>query len=100
MRPKRHVTQGLLAQRVREIRLEVFGDSGGAILADVLNVPARTWMNYEAGVTIPAPVILRLIDATGVSPHWLLTGRGPKYHERDGVEDHLGIALGRQGFYR
>jgi hypothetical protein len=41
----------------------------------------RTWTNYERGVTIPAEVILKLIDATGVSPGWLLTGRGDRYLE-------------------
>jgi hypothetical protein len=93
MKPQLKFTQGVLALRVREIRRELFGESGGPLLADVLQVPARTWMNYEAGVTVPAPVILRLIDATGVSPRWLLTGQGPKYRTRDdGAEDRPGIA--------
>jgi hypothetical protein len=80
MKPELNITPGVLARRVREIRRELFGEDGGPRLADVLHLPARTWMNYEAGVAIPAPVILRLIDATGVSPQWLLSGRGPRYH--------------------
>ena len=39
-------------------------------------------MNYERGVTIPAVVILKLIDATKVNPGWLLTGEGEKYIDR------------------
>lgn len=70
-----------LACRIREIRKELFGDEGAAILAAAVNVSPRTWMNYEAGVTMPARVVLQLIHATAVSPHWLLTGQGPKFHD-------------------
>src|SRR4051794_16211204 len=68
-----------LADRVREVRLDRFGDRGAPMLAAALGLPHRTWMNYEAGVTIPAPVILRFIDITGVSPGWLLDGRCGKH---------------------
>lgn len=68
-----------LARRVREIRQELFGEDGGPILAAAMDLPARTWMNYEQGVMMPAGVVLRLILATQASPHWLLTGEGPKY---------------------
>ncbi len=67
-----------LAGRVREIRREWFGEEGVAPLAEALRVPERTWLNYEAGVTIPAQVILRFIAVSGVNPHWLLTGEGEK----------------------
>jgi transcriptional regulator with XRE-family HTH domain len=67
-----------LAQRVREVRLDLYGDDGGPLLAGALGISARTWANYEFGVTIPALVLLRFIDATGVEPHWLLTGEGLK----------------------
>jgi hypothetical protein len=66
-----HVT---LAGRVREVRRERYGESGAPMLAEVLGLPARTWLNYEAGVTIPAEVILRFIEVTGADPYWLLTG--------------------------
>ncbi len=68
-----------LARRVREIREDFYGEPGAQFLADALGLPLGTWANYERGVTIPAVVILRLIVATGVRPHWLLTGRGPKF---------------------
>ena len=48
-----------------------------------LRLPVRTWLNYEAGVTIPGEVLLRFIDAAGVDAHWLLTGEGPKYRSAD-----------------
>jgi hypothetical protein len=68
-------TRGL-ARRVREMRVERFGEGGGPRLAEILGLPERTWLNYESGVTIPALVILRFIDVTGADPRWLLTGRG------------------------
>ncbi len=71
--------QADLAQRVREVREDHHGEYGAQFLADALELPLRTWMNYERGVVIPAEVILKLIEATSVSHCWLLTGRGPKY---------------------
>ena len=71
-----------LAHRVREVRDDLYGEHGAQFLADALGLPVRTWANYERGVTIPAVCILKLIGETGVSPLWLLTGRGPKYTGR------------------
>ena len=69
----------ILAERVGQIRRELYGESGAPMLAAELHLPTRTWLNYEAGVTIPAGVILRFLAATGTDPHWLLTGQGPPY---------------------
>lgn len=74
--------QADLAHRVREVREDLYGEHGAQFLADALGLPVRTWANYERGVTIPAVCILKLIDETGVSPRWLLTGLGPKYPGR------------------
>jgi hypothetical protein len=71
-----------LASRVREIRLDQFGKDGSVNLALALNIPGQTWENFERGVTIPAPIILRLIELTSVDPHWLLTGVGERYLDR------------------
>jgi hypothetical protein len=71
-----------LARRVRQIRQELFGEHGGPILAEALQLPFRTWHNYEAGCTIPAQSILRFIEVTDAHPHWLLTGEGEKYLTR------------------
>lgn len=77
---ERHLSnQLLLAHRVRAVREELFGDHGGPLLAKALRLPFRTWLNYEAGCTIPAQVILHFIDITAAHPHWLLTGDGDKY---------------------
>ncbi len=67
--------------RIAEVRRELFGDEGIPAIADALHLPHRTWMNYEGGVVMPATVLLCFLDLTRVEPHWLLTGRGPKYQE-------------------
>jgi hypothetical protein len=68
-----------LAQRIREVRVELYGEHGGPLVAEALEIPFRTWLNYEHGCTIPAPSMLRFIELTKANPHWLLTGRGNKY---------------------
>jgi hypothetical protein len=74
-----------LSRRLREIRQELFGEHGGPELARRLNLPARTWYNYETGVTVPAEVMLGFIEQTGANPVWLLNGEGARY--RRGHED-------------
>jgi hypothetical protein len=76
-----------LSRRLREVRQEIFGEHGGPELARRLALPARTWYNYETGVTVPAEVLLSFIDQTSVNPAWLLTGEGPKY--RQASDDRL-----------
>jgi len=71
-----------LAERIREVREDYYGESGAQFLADALGIPLETWTNYERGVTIPAVAILKLIDLTLASPYWLLTGKGSKYLDR------------------
>lgn len=68
-----------LANRLKEIRIEQYGERGGPELARRLNLPIRTWYNYETGVTVPSEVLLRFIELTNVEPQWLLTGDGAKY---------------------
>jgi hypothetical protein len=68
-----------LAGRIREISREKFGENCDALLAKKLAVPHRAVLNYMAGCTIPAEVILGLIRITKVNPDWLLTGLGPRY---------------------
>ena len=71
-----------LGRRVREIRCELYGEHGGPLLAEALDLPFRTWHNYERGCTIPAQSILRFIEVTDAHPQWLLTGEGEKYLTR------------------
>jgi hypothetical protein len=68
-----------LSRRLREIRQELFGDHGGPELARRLNLPARTWYNYETGVTVPAEILLSFIEQTGANPMYLISGEGPRF---------------------
>jgi hypothetical protein len=68
-----------LAERLRLIRTELYGERGGPELARRLGVPIRTWYNYESGVTVPSEVLLRFIELTSVEPVWLLHGREPRF---------------------
>jgi hypothetical protein len=72
-----------LAVRFREVRIALYGENGGPLLAEALGVPFRTLHNYESGCTIPAHSILRFIELTRVHPHWLLTGLGSRFQESD-----------------
>jgi hypothetical protein len=73
-----------LSRRLREIRQEIFGEHGGPELSRRLNLPARTWYNYETGVTVPAEILLSFIEQTGANPTWLLSGEGPRYRNSQG----------------
>lgn len=68
-----------LAERLSALRSELYGERGGPELARQLGLPVRTWYNYESGVTVPAEVILRIIELTSVEPIWLLHGKGQKF---------------------
>ena len=61
--------------------MELFGDRGGPEL-HAFSIPARTWYNYEMGVTVPAEVFLHFIEVTRVEPDWLMSGIGDKYRFR------------------
>jgi hypothetical protein len=67
-----------LADRIRSIRTELYGERGLAELAKQIGVPVRTWYSYETGVTVPAEVLLRFIELTHVEPLWLQHGQGNK----------------------
>jgi hypothetical protein len=68
--------------RVRHVRRQAFGEQGIPRVAEALGIPVRTWENFEAGVTIPGPVILAFLALTGVDPLWLLKGEGDPYASR------------------
>ena len=68
-----------LAERLATLRSELYGDRGGPEMARRLGIPVRTWYNYEGGVTVPAEVILKIIELTSVEAVWLLHGEGPKF---------------------
>jgi hypothetical protein len=68
-----------LSERLRLLRTEFYGERGGPDLARTLGIPVRTWYNYENGVTVPAEIILRIVELTSVEPVWLLRGEGEKF---------------------
>src|SRR5262245_45888884 len=78
-RPEAVQEKFALATRLREVRIELFGERGGSEMARRLGIPVRTWYNYESGVTVPAEALLRFLELTGVEPSWLLHGRGERY---------------------
>jgi transcriptional regulator with XRE-family HTH domain len=80
--PRTEHARIILARRLTEVRKDLFGDKGTAEIARAVEVPARTWYNYERGVTVPAEVLLRFMAVTGVEPQWLLDGLGEKYREK------------------
>ncbi len=80
-----------LAERLSSLRLELFGERGGPEMARRLEIPVRTWYNYEGGVTVPAEVVLRIIELSSVEPGWLLNGKGPKFRQQPRM-DQRGIS--------
>jgi hypothetical protein len=79
-----------LAGRLREVRVELYGGQGGPLLAEAMQIPVQTWANYEAGITIPGPALLRFLSVTNAEPAWLDTGGGGKYrpcYSRSGNRD-------------
>jgi len=102
--PKTRVNvKASLSRRLREVRQELFGEHGGPELSRRLGLPARTWYNYETGVTVPAEVLLEFIEQTGVNPSWLLGGEGPRYkHASSNIDflDFSPVELIRRGLER
>lgn len=70
-----------IASRIRELRIELYGEHGGPILAAQLDLPSRLWIQYEWGSPMPSDVMLRFLAVTRAEPHWLLTGAGEKFRQ-------------------
>lgn len=79
-------TRALLGRRLKEIRIELYGEKGTPELARRLGLPQRNWSNCKAGVTIPAEVILRFLEVTAARSQWLLDGEGERYQPTPAVE--------------
>ena len=73
-----------LGGRLRQVRLELYGEDGVPALARLLGVPDRTWSNYERGVTIPGELLLALLELCRVEPRWLFSGEGATFRETAG----------------
>ena len=76
IRPAGETSGSAIARRLRLVRLELYGEHGGPLLAEALRLPFRTWANFERGVTIPGEVLLEFVEITGCEPLWLLRGAG------------------------
>ena len=49
-----------------------------------------TWYLYELGkAAVPGDIVLRLIVELGISPRWLLTGKGAIWRDGDERAEHL-----------
>ena len=73
--------QAVLACRVREIRQKLYGEDRVKILANALQIPALTWLNYERGVATPAHILLKFLEITGVVPAILLRADGDEFRD-------------------
>jgi hypothetical protein len=70
-----------VADRIRQVRMEQFGEHGILALSEAMKIPARTWENVEGGVQVPYPILLQFLEVTGADPHWILTGEGDRYRD-------------------
>ncbi|HTP12657.1 MAG TPA: helix-turn-helix transcriptional regulator [Bacteroidota bacterium] len=67
-----------IADRIHEARMRKEYDQ--AKLAAKIDVATRTLQRWEKGDQVPdSNYLMRIAKATGVSPHWLLTGNGSMY---------------------
>ncbi len=80
--PEWQTLKSELAGRIRAVRIALYGQNGGPLLARALGIPFKTFHKYETGATVPAQSILSFIKLTGVDPHWLLTGDGDQFRDR------------------
>src|SRR5262249_16063640 len=89
-----HSTRAGLAARLRELREDMYGEFGSQFLADALEIPVQTWLNYESGVVAPAHVVLQLLVLARVNADWLLTWIGEKYVWRSKGQDQTRAVSG------
>lgn len=69
-----------LGERLRAVRLELYGHNGVDELAQLLSVAPQVWRNVEEiGELITPAQMLDFVELTGANPVWLLRGNGPRY---------------------
>jgi hypothetical protein len=66
-----------LGERLLQARVTHFGADALPELSRQLGVPERTWRNYEAGIVMPADVMLRFMVLTGLTACELLQDGSP-----------------------
>lgn len=64
-----------ICQRLRKLRLEMFGPRGRSRFARELGIGVSTYSNYENHRLPPATLLLRAAEVTGASLQWLVSGK-------------------------
>ena len=68
-----------LSERICAVRMDLFGECGGPVLARRMGIPLRLLARMEAGSPFPGLLVLKLIEVTGVNSLWLLSGEGERF---------------------
>ncbi len=68
-----------LRERMRAIRVDLFGENGAFILAGLLGIPEGKLTCMETEGPIPGYLVLAFIEVTEANPRWLLSGTGERY---------------------
>jgi transcriptional regulator with XRE-family HTH domain len=76
-----------LGERLRSIRIELYGKRGLTALAQAIGVSDHALASYEAGSAAPAEVLLAFVEHTRADPNWLLHGEGPRFRGEAGESD-------------
>lgn len=65
-----------ICSRLREVRVQHFGERGRSKLCRLLGIQPSTYSLYEVNRVPPAELLVRVSRITGVSLEWLLSGDG------------------------
>jgi len=76
MDDKTHLDE--MCSRIAALRQEMEGVRGKAAFAKRLGLSASTYDNYENGRAVPADVLVRIAEVSGVDLRWLITGQSPE----------------------
>jgi hypothetical protein len=68
-----------LSERIGAVRMDLFGECGGPVLARRVGIPQRLLARMEAGSPFPGLLVLKLIEVTGVNSQWLLSAEGERF---------------------
>lgn len=65
-----------ICQRLRTVRVRVYGDRGRSKLCRDLGIQPSTYALYEVDRVPPVELLVKVATLTGVRLEWLLTGKG------------------------
>lgn len=82
--PRTEQVKPVISDRMRAVRLHLFGEKGARELARRLSIPTRRWLSYENGALVPTQTVLAFLELTGCHPSWLLRGEGDMLSSRPG----------------